>query len=86
MPYDFLPLRDARSVITGQSADAAAMGATVSLTYTGAVTHAVIAAPGAVTHQVGGRAPRAPRSPHLPSMLVVCLARGGAAADLHNKK
>lgn len=55
MPYDFLPLSAQRSVITGQSSQAAPMGATLSVTYTGAVTHAVLAAPSAVTHQARAR-------------------------------
>jgi hypothetical protein len=54
MPYFFLPLSDARPTITGVSAEAVAHGGALSLTYAGAVTHAVIAAPAAVTHQVGG--------------------------------
>ncbi|KAI8468211.1 MAG: hypothetical protein J3K34DRAFT_523112 [Monoraphidium minutum] len=51
MPYDFLPLSDQRPTINSLSAEAIAMGAPLTLTYTGAVTHAVIAAPAAVTHQ-----------------------------------
>lgn len=51
MPYDFLPLKATRPVITGKSADTVAMGDTVSVTYTGTVTHAVIASPAAITHQ-----------------------------------
>ncbi|GBF91509.1 glyoxal or galactose oxidase [Raphidocelis subcapitata] len=51
MPYFFLPLSDARPTITGVSAEAVAHGGALTLTYAGAVTHAVIAAPAAVTHQ-----------------------------------
>jgi hypothetical protein len=55
LPYSFAPLSDQRPVITGTSAEEVAMGATLSATYTGVVTHAVIAAPAAVTHQVHAR-------------------------------
>ena len=54
MPYFFSPLSDARPTITGISAKSVALGGSLTLTYSGAVTHAVLAAPAAVTHQVGG--------------------------------
>lgn len=53
MPYSFAPLSAQRPSITGKSAEAVPMGGSLTLAYTGTVTHAVIAAPGAVTHQVG---------------------------------
>jgi hypothetical protein len=60
MPYAFLPASAARPVITGKSAEAVPLGGTLTLTYTGTVTYAVIAAPGAVTHQVRARPRPAP--------------------------
>ena len=53
MPYSFLPLSAQRPVITSKSAESAAMGAALTVRYSGTVTHAVIASPAAVTHQVG---------------------------------
>ena len=47
-PYAFSA---ARPVITGKSAEAVAMGAPLTVTFTGAATHVVLAAPAAVTHQ-----------------------------------
>ena len=52
LPYNFLPLSATRPVITGTSATVVAMGATLTATYTGTVTYAVIARAPAVTHQV----------------------------------
>lgn len=51
LPYAFSP---ARPTITGQSAQAVAMGDQVTVDYEGAVDGAVLVAPGAVTHQVRG--------------------------------
>jgi hypothetical protein len=51
MPYAFLPESDARPTITGKSAESLPLGGTLTVTYSGTVTYAVIAAPGAVTHQ-----------------------------------